>query len=170
MITSVNYDTDLRLDFPADEVIRQVVETAAAQESFPVQFELSVTLTDNDRIWQINRQYRGVDRPTDVLSFPALQFPSAGDFSRVISDKERSPEDFIDPETGLLILGDIVISLEKVEEQAEEYGHSRKRELAFLTAHSMMHLFGYDHMEDAEREVMEKHQEAVLEKLGITRD
>ena len=143
MITSVNYETDLRLDFPAEEVIRSVVDEAAAQESFPVQFELSVTLTDNDGI---------------------------GDFSKVISDKESAPEDYVDPETGLLILGDIVISLEKVTEQAKEYGHSPKRELAFLTAHSMMHLFGYDHMEDGEREVMEKHQEAVLCKLGITRD
>ena len=170
MITSVNYETDLRLDFPAEEVIRSVVDEAAAQESFPVQFELSVTLTDNDGIWKINREYRGVDRPTDVLSFPMLQFPAAGDFSKVISDKESAPEDYVDPETGLLILGDIVISLEKVTEQAKEYGHSPKRELAFLTAHSMMHLCGYDHMEDGEREVMEKHQEAVLCKLGITRD
>ncbi|MDD6790228.1 MAG: rRNA maturation RNase YbeY [Lachnospira sp.] len=170
MITSVNYETTRRLDFSAEDVIRQVVETAAELESFPVKFELSVTLTDNDGIWEINRQYRGVDRPTDVLSFPGLRFPAAGDFSRVIADKEDSPEDYVDPETGLLILGDIVISLDKVVEQATEYGHSQKRELAFLTAHSMMHLFGYDHMEDDERKIMEKHQEAVLEKLGITRD
>ena len=170
MRTTVNFDTDLRLNIPAEKVICQVVDMAAQLESFPVAFQVNVTLTDNDGIWQINREYRNVDRPTDVLSFPMLQYPAAGDFSQVVTQKEESPQDYVDPETGLLNLGDIVISLEKVKEQADEYGHSEKRELAFLTAHSMMHLFGYDHMEDDERVVMEAHQEAVLEKLGITRD
>lgn len=165
----MNYDTDLRLGFPEADVIRQVVDMAAKLEHFPTDFELDVTLTDNNGIWEINRQYRGIDRPTDVLSFPMLQYPSAGDFSQVIAQKEAAPEDYVDPETNLLNLGDIVISLEKVKEQAKEYGHSEKRELAFLTAHSMMHLFGYDHMEDDERKNMEAHQEAVLEKLNITR-
>lgn len=170
MITILNRDTEDSLGFDEEALIEKVVDKAAELEHFPVAFEVNVTLTDNEGIHKVNKQYRDIDRPTDVLSFPMLTYHSAGDFSQVITDKVSAPQDFVDPETGMLILGDIVISLDKVREQAAEYGHSEKRELAFLTAHSMLHLFGYDHMEDAERETMEMHQEDVLRKLGITRD
>ena len=110
-------------------------------------------------------QQRGIDRPTDVLSFPMIEYDAPGDFS--VIDEETG--DAFNPETGELMLGDIVISKEKVLSQAEEYGHSPKREYAFLIAHSMLHLFGYDHMEEEERAEMEAHQRAIMEKVGIPR-
>ena len=123
-------------------------------------------LTGNAEIQEANRNFRDIDRSTDVLSFPMVDYNSPTDFSLV----DESPECYLNPETDELVLGDIMISVDKVYEQAEEYGHSRKREFAFLIAHSMLHLLGYDHMEDEERVVMETKQEAVLEALGITRN
>ncbi len=123
-------------------------------------------LTDNNGIQTINRNYREIDNPTDVLSFPNVDYERPADFSGV----EERVEDYFDPESGELLLGDIVISIEKVYEQAKEYGHSQLREYAFLIAHSMLHLLGYDHMEQKEALVMEQKQEELLNRLGITRN
>ena len=125
-----------------------------------------MVLTDNDGIRELNRETRGIDRETDVLSFPNVDFTEAGLFE-IDEDREA---DYFDPDSGELILGDIMISVDKVSEQAESYGHSLKREFAFLVAHSMLHLCGYDHMEDSERQRMEKRQEEILTRLGITRE
>lgn len=103
--------------------------------------------------------------PTDVLSFPMVDYEKPSDFDHV----EDAVEDYFNPETGELMLGDIVISVDKVEEQAEKYGHSQTRELAFLVAHSMLHLCGYDHMVDEERLVMEDRQRQILDTRGYTR-
>ena len=127
--------------------------------------EISLILTDNERIREVNRENREIDRETDVLSFPNVDFEKESEF--IFSEEQEA--DYFDPETGELILGDIMISVDKVKEQAFNYGHSLKREFAFLVAHSMLHLCGYDHMEETEAAVMEKKQEAVLQKLGITR-
>ena len=124
-----------------------------------------MTLTDNEGIHAINKEYRQIDRPTDVLSFPMLSYETPGDFS-FLSDEN---EDDFNPDTGEVMLGDIIISVDKVKEQAVEYGHSEKREFAFLITHSMLHLFGYDHMEADEDAVMEEHQRKILDALGITR-
>ena len=113
----------------------------------------------------MNREFRDIDRPTDVLSFPNVDYEKPADFEGI----EQYAEDYFDPETGELCLGDIVISIDKVYEQAQEYGHAPLREFAFLVAHSMLHLLGYDHMEPQEAEVMERKQEEILGKLGITR-
>lgn len=112
-----------------------------------------------------NKEYRQVDAPTDVLSFPMVDYEKPSDFDHV----EDAVEDYFNPETGELMLGDIVISVDKVEEQAEKYGHSQTRELAFLVAHSMLHLCGYDHMVDEERLVMEDRQRQILDTRGYTR-
>ena len=114
---------------------------------------------------QVCLDYRGIDRTTDVLSFPAVPFDAESDFSAV----EENEMDYIDPDTGILQLGDIVINASRVWEQAQEYGHSPRREFAFLVAHSMLHLCGYDHMTPEESARMEAKQEAVLQGLGITR-
>ena len=135
-------------------------------ENVSVPCAVSVCLCDDDKIAEINRKYRGIDRSTDVLSFPMLDFDSPGDLSYV----EKYPQDYFNPESGELLLGDIVISLEKVASQAEEYGHSQKREIAFLVAHSCLHLFGYDHIDDREREEMEELQNNILNMKGYTRD
>ena len=127
--------------------------------------EVSVLLTENEEIRRMNREFRQIDRATDVLSFPMIEFDKPGDFSHV----EEDYEDCFNPESGELMLGDIVISMDKVAEQAEQYGHSQERELAFLTAHSMYHLFGFDHMVEEEAAVMEKKQRDLLSALHINR-
>ena len=114
----------------------------------------------------MNMEYREVDRPTDVLSFPQVEYETPADFAWA----EEHEMDCFDPDTGELFLGDIVISLDKVKEQAEKYNHSVRREFAFLVAHSMLHLLGYDHMTPEEAKDMESRQSAALEHLGITRD
>ena len=110
---------------------------------------------------------QGIDSPTDVLSFPNVSYERAGDFSVLLGEQLV---DLLDPDTGKIMFGDIVINEDRVRSQAEDFGHSVKREFAFLVAHSMLHLCGYDHMEEEEAKVMEKKQEDVLGKLGITRD
>ena len=139
--------------FPIEETVEQVATAVLDMEGCPYEIQLNVLLTDNDR-------------ETDVLSFPNLDFDEPGDFE-ISEDREA---DYFDPDTGELILGDIIISVDRVKEQAESYGHSQKREFAFLVAHSMLHLCGYDHMEEDEAKVMEAKQEQVLASLGITRD
>lgn len=147
-----------------EEIINQVVEEACDYVECPYETAVDVLLTDNKAIHEINLDQRGIDRPTDVLSFPMNEYPEPADF------EEIEETGCFDPESGELMLGDIVISIDKVYAQAEEFGHSPKREIAFLTAHSMLHLFGYDHMEEEERLVMEQKQKEILEKTGYTRD
>ncbi len=142
-----------------------MVYAALDYEQCPYEAEVNVVLTDNPSIRQVNREYRNMDAATDVLSFPMVEYETPSDFSRV----EELFADCFNPESGELMLGDIMISMDKVEEQAEKYGHSQERELAFLVAHSMLHLLGYDHMKEAERLVMEKKQNEILESKGYTR-
>ncbi len=165
MTLYVAIESEADFDFDMEEVAKTVAEAALESENCPFESAVSLTVTDNAGIRDLNREFRGIDRETDVLSFPNLEYETPGDFS--VADEAES--DCFDPDTGELVLGDIVISTEKVKEQAESYGHSRKREFAFLVAHSMFHLCGYDHMTEEEAKVMEEKQEAVLTKLGITR-
>ncbi len=165
MTVTIEYEAEKKLDIPWEAIIRDVAEASLDYEKCPYEAEVNVVLTDNRRIHQVNLEYRNVDRPTDVLSFPGLEFETPSDFSRA----EEMYADCFNPETGQLMLGDIMISVDKVEEQAEQYGHSRERELAFLTAHSMLHLCGYDHMDDGERAVMEEKQREILNSRGYIR-
>lgn len=166
MAIHIEYETDLSLGIPSEAIIQRVIETALDMYECPYEAEVNVILTDNPSIAAINAEYRGLEKPTDVLSFPMLDYDIPGDFSCV----EELPADVcFDPDSGELLLGDIVISVEKVIEQAETYGHSRERELGFLTAHSMLHLFGFDHMEDDERMDMERRQTEILDYLGLCR-
>ena len=158
-------ETDQELDFDYENILEKVIRQAADQEKCPYEFEVNVTFTDNDSIREINRE---LDVPTDVLSFPMVDYPAPADFSEL--EGENASAEYFHPETGELILGDIVISVERARMQAEEYGHSLKREICFLTAHSMLHLFGYDHIEDEERVEMEQRQEQILQALGIIRE
>lgn len=170
MTLNLEYETDIKLALDYEAIITKVVEKALDMEKCPYEVELNVILTDNDEIEQINNEYRDIDAPTDVLSFPMIDYREPADFSGLDeAEEDYSNPDYFNPDTGELILGDIIISVEKVIEQAAEYGHSEERELAFLTAHSMMHLFGYDHMEEEERIVMEEKQKNVLEVLHILR-
>ncbi len=139
-------------------------EAALDELGCPYEAEVNLLLTMDEQIREMNREFRGIDRPTDVLSFPMIEYQKPG----VFDFPEERPDCF-DPESGRLMLGDIVISKEKVLSQAEEYGHGVKREYTFLVVHSILHLSGYDHMEDGERRVMEELQEKILQKLKILR-
>jgi len=167
MTINFEYETQIPLNLDYETIIRDVIEMASDYENCPYEVEVSVVLTDNAAIKEINAENRHIDKPTDVLSFPMIEYEAPADFTQI---EEEEPDYYFNPDTGELVLGDIVISVEKVMEQAENYGHSQKRELAFLTAHSMLHLFGYDHMVDEERVVMERKQTEILEKLGIVRE
>ena len=148
-----------------ETVIKNVIEAALDYEKCPYEAQVYVLLTDNEEIHEINKEHRQIDRPTDVLSFPMVEYEEAGQF-----DFLEDQYDCFHPETGELLLGDIIISMDKVKEQAKAYGHSNTRELAFLVAHSMLHLMGYDHMVDEERKVMEAKQEEILKNCGYIRE
>ena len=165
MTILVENEAERELDFDYEEVIEAVINKTLETENCPYETEINVLLTGNGEIHTANKEFRGIDRPTDVLSFPMVDYEFPSDFSCV----DKNPESYLNPETDELLLGDIMISVDKVYEQANEYGHSRKREFAFLIAHSMLHLLGYDHIDEAERKVMEVKQEAILDALGITR-
>lgn len=166
MTFCVENESGKELPFDVEEIAGKVIEEALEYENCPYEVIVDVLLCDNEGIHVMNREHRGIDRPTDVLSFPNVDYETPADFSGI----EDSIEDYFDPESGELCLGDIVISVDKVLEQAKEYGHSPKREYAFLIAHSMLHLLGYDHMEPDEAAVMEHKQEEILNRLGITRN
>lgn len=165
---TLNIENELEVDLGMDyeKIIRDVAEAALEFEDCPYEVELNVVLTTDEEIAMINRDYRDIFKPTDVLSFPMVEFTPPGDFSMLDSCE---PEDYFEPDTGELMLGDIIISGNKVIEQAEAYGHSRERELGFLVVHSMLHLFGYDHMEPEETEVMKVKQNSILNMLNLKR-
>ena len=166
MTITIECDDGVESSEELKELIRKVVIGALDYEKCEYEAEVNVTLTDNEAIREMNREYRNIDSATDVLSFPLIDFETPADFSHV----EDPDADCFNPDSGELMLGDIVISLERAKEQAVSYGHSFEREVGFLTAHSMLHLMGYDHMEEEERLVMESRQEEILQGLGITRD
>ena len=159
-------ETGREFPFSPEETAREVCEAVLEEEGCPFEVQVNIVLTDNEGIRALNRECRNTDRETDVLSFPNVDFKEEGVFD-IDEDREA---DYFDPESGELVLGDIMISVDKVYGQAEEYGHSLRREFAFLVAHSMLHLCGYDHMEEDERLRMERRQEEILTGLGITRD
>ena len=154
---------EAEVDVPegAEDLLRRVISAALAAEGGDLPCEINVLLTDDEGIHQVNREMRQVDRPTDVLSFPMFDLkpgetPEAGDE---------------DPESGLVPLGDMCISLERAAAQAAEFGHSVERELSYLTVHSVLHLLGYDHMDEGPmKRQMRVHEEFILDKLGITRE
>ena len=138
------------------ETIEKVAEVSLQYEEFEQACEISVSIVTDEEIQSINKEFRGIDKATDVLSFPQLSF-SEDEVAGVNENDE-------------IVLGDIIISLERAKEQAAEYAHSLKREIAFLTAHSMLHLLGYDHMNTDEEAVMNGKQKEILEGMGIFRE
>lgn len=156
----IEYDTDPIEEINLEDIVKKCAEKAFELENVTFDAEISVTLTDNEGIRKINGEYRSIDKETDVLSFPQFDFETPSQFN----------EDELFLDEGAVMLGDIVLSKDKIYEQAEEYGHGALRETAYLTVHSLMHLLGYDHMEDGEKAVMRRHEEAVLEALGYTRE
>lgn len=169
MTIHIDYETEIKLELDYQSIIEKVIKESCDFIQCPYETEVNVILTDNAAIQKINKQQREIDAPTDVLSFPMIEYETSGDFTFLEKEEDYCTQDYFNPDSGELMLGDIVISIEKVISQANEYGHSQVRELAFLTAHSMLHLFGYDHMELSEASIMEEKQQEILNRLGITR-
>lgn len=142
--------------------IKRCIRGALAQEGVTVPCEINVLLTDNRGIREINRDLRDVDRETDVLSFPMFEF-TPGEFPEDVSD-------LLDPGSSLLPLGDMALSVEKIKSQAEEFGHSQEREIGYLTVHSVLHLLGYDHLDEGPmKKQMRAREDAIMEYLNIPR-
>ena len=153
-------ETEVEGAEPYADLLRQVIPAALEAEGVAVPWEVDVLFTDDEGIHQINLEQREVDRPTDVLSFPMFD----------LQPGEHPTEEDADPGTGLVPLGDMVISLERAQAQGEEYGHGTRREVAYLAVHSVLHLLGYDHMDDGpEKARMREREEAILGALGISR-
>lgn len=165
MTIHIEEEVESPFSFACRPLIEKVVMAALEHVGCPYEAEVNVLLTDNAAIREINRETRGIDAPTDVLSFPNVNYTLAARFDSL---EDEQPEVF-HPESGELMLGDIVISVEKVRAQAKEYGHSTERELGFLVAHSMLHLCGFDHMEENERDIMEQKQREIMDTIGLYR-
>lgn len=151
-----NLDTPLSEEDVSSVV--KTIETAGRVLGIPEPFEVSVTALGEDEMKAMNREFRGIDRVTDVLSFPLLEFENG--------QAKISPADF---SGGALLIGDIVLCVPRCAAQAEEFGHSFLRELCYLTAHSMAHLWGYDHMEAGEKAAMREKEEEIMRGAGLSR-
>lgn len=157
MSTLFDNRTPFDLNTKWQEKLEEIVAESLLLEKFTLPYEVSISFVTNAEIKSLNKQYRQIDKETDVLSFPLWTWQEGENRT------ERN-------ENGELLLGDIVISIEKASSQAEAYGHSLKRELCFLTAHSMLHLLGYDHMDPSEEQEMFQKQEMILQKAGVPRE
>ena len=150
---------DIKENQEYEETIKKVIEKCYKEENLlDSKLVITITLTNNENIKIINKEYRNIDRATDVLSFPMFE---KEELDKIIRNKDFLHED---------ILGDIIISVEKVREQAEEYGHSFERELSYMVVHGFYHLMGYDHMEEEEKVEMRKKEDKILNELKITRE
>ncbi|MGL5149617.1 MAG: rRNA maturation RNase YbeY [Clostridium sp.] len=167
MIYIENQQENIIVSEGFEDKLREVILFALKEEEVDVKCEISVLFVDNEEIKRINEETRGKDMITDVLSFPMLDYPNGMVYKEVYKENKFTQADLNGDE---LVLGDIVLSLEKSLEQSKDFNHSFERESFYLTVHSVLHLLGYDHMEDDEKEIMRKREEEILGKLNITRD
>lgn len=167
MIYVDNRQEKINADEKLVDLLKNVIEFTLKEEEVDVDCEVSLLFVDNDEIREINNETRGIDRATDVLSFPMLDYEDKKVFKEMYKNYEFSQSDFDGDE---LVLGDVVLSLERALEQSEEFNHSFEREASYLVVHSILHLLGYDHMEDEDKVVMRKREEEILNKLNITRE
>lgn len=156
------YNRQKRIQIPREtlKLIEKAVKLCVKRKEFPVPCEANVIITDDDGIRIINREHRGIDKPTDVLSFPLIEYSNG--------EPCIKPGD-IDPVSGRVFIGDIIISADKALEQAQKYGHSRNREFAFLAVHGALHLLGYDHESEEDERTMFSIQEDILKEMGLPR-
>ena len=164
---TIYFENESSQSFPFDlkEQAENVISFVCDHEKCPYEVEVSVTMVEKETIRQMNATHREVDRVTDVLSFPMMEYDAPGRFEGQAFENSIT----ISPESEELVLGDIVLCSEVIQEQAKEFGHSQLREFSFLIVHSMLHLFGYDHMEEEEREQMETLQREIMNQMGISR-
>ena len=164
MTIYIENESDIKLNIPYRKIIEDSINLSLDFEKVPYECEISVTIVDDERIHEINKEFREIDRSTDVLSFPLNDFEKVADWQNFDEDKASFNYD-----TGELMLGDIILSAEHIIKQANEYGHTRKRELAFLVIHSILHLLGYDHMTKEDEEKMFSRQRQILDLGGYKR-
>lgn len=166
MIYVDNRQRKLEVNDDFIEKLTKVIEFSLSEEEVYVPCEISLVFVDNKEIREINNNTRGINRETDVLSFPMLEYENKKVFKEMYKNYKFSQIDFNGDE---LVLGDIVLSLEKALEQSIEFNHSYEREASYLVVHSVLHLLGYDHMEDEGKRIMRSREEEILNKLSITR-
>ena len=164
MTIYIENESDIKLNIPYRKIIEDSINLSLDFEKVPYECEISVTIVDDERIHEINKEFREIDRSTDVLSFPLNEFEKVADWQNFDEDKASFNYD-----TGELMLGDIILSAEHIIKQANEYGHTRKRELAFLVIHSILHLLGYDHITKEDEEKMFSRQRQILDLGGYKR-
>lgn len=167
MTINIESEIDNPFEFNPNEIIENAINKTIDYMKFPYEAQVNVLITNNDEIKEINKECRNIDSATDVLSFPMLEYDKPGDFS-FLDDISDAIMDYVDPDSEEIVLGDIVLSVDKIIEQANEYGHSQIREMSFLVVHSMLHLFGYDHMDENDK-TMENLQRDILTWMGIKR-
>ena len=166
MLYTDNRQNKIEVNDELINIINEVCEQSLKAEEMNVPYQISLLFVDNEEIREINRETRGIDKATDVLSFPMLDYPKDKVFKEVYKDTKFN-EIYLDGDE--LVLGDMVLSLERAKEQSIEYNHSFNREVCYLVVHSILHLLGYDHMEDEEKKRMRKREEEILGSLNITR-
>lgn len=166
MIFIDNRQSKIEVSDEIEKNIVNIIEYALQEEKVNIPCEVSIIFVDNEKIKEINNENRNIDKVTDVLSFPMLDYEKGKVFKDIYKDFNFS---YVDLDDGSLVLGDIVLSLEKAKEQSLEFNHSFIREVIYLTIHSVLHLLGYDHMEEDEKSVMRKREEQILEKFHLTR-
>ncbi|WP_461612673.1 rRNA maturation RNase YbeY [Clostridium sp. Marseille-QA1073] len=166
MIFLDNRQDKIEMAEELENKIKDIIEYTLKEEGVNIPFEISIIFIDNEEIRKINKEQRDIDKATDVLSFPMLDYEDGKVFKEMYLDYEF---DFCDLNEGNLVLGDMALSLEKAAEQAEEYGHSFIREVMYLVVHSILHLLGYDHMEENDKVLMRKREEEILNKFNINR-
>lgn len=160
-------ENEIHAEYPFDieKTVESAVRAALKYERCNYDTEINVLITDAEKMKEYNSCYRGIDATTDVLSFPAVDYMHPADFSIAEEDKNS----YFNPETDELILGDIILCHDRILSQAKDYGHSVLREFTFLIVHSMLHLLGYDHMNEEDEKLMFLHQDQIMNELGISR-
>ena len=166
MIFLDNRQDKIEMTEELENKIEDIIEYTLKEEEVSIPFEISIIFIDNEEIRKINKEQRDIDKATDVLSFPMLDYEDGKIFKEMYLNYEF---DFCDLNEGNLVLGDMALSLEKAAEQADEYGHSFIREVMYLVVHSILHLLGYDHMEEKDKVLMRKREEEILNKFNINR-
>ncbi|NEU03421.1 rRNA maturation RNase YbeY [Clostridium senegalense] len=166
MILIDNRQSKIEVTQELENKMKEIIEYSLKEECVNIPYEISIIFVDNEEIKEINNEMRGIDSATDVLSFPMLEFEKDKYFKDMYVNYEFMPYELNE---GRLVLGDMALSLERAKEQSIEYGHSFVREVMYLVVHSILHLLGYDHMEDDDKKVMRKREEEIMRKFNITR-
>ncbi|GAA0181938.1 rRNA maturation RNase YbeY [Clostridium sediminicola] len=162
-----NRQGNIEINDELNKIVEKIIEFTLEKENVNLETEISLIFVDNDTIKGINYETRNINKETDVLSFPMLSYPNGKVYKEIYNNESFSYEDFNE---GNLVLGDIVLSLEKAKEQSNEYNHSFFREVCYLCIHSLLHLLGYDHMKDDEKVIMRKREEEILNEFNIVRN